>query len=151
MRALPDLLECVGRGDRRDCPHTRACPCDHGVDRPAAHERPRRIVNENDRGVLRQRREPGADRVHALRAARDEAEPLAAQLDEPVGRPLDVPGRQRNDDLAHLRMPDEGPQRAEQHRDAEDGAELFRLSGARAHARPRCHHDYADVRLRADG
>ena len=75
MATLADFLERVGRRDRGDGADTRARPRDHRVDRPAAHERPGRIVDENDGRVVGQRIESGAHRIDTLGPTRHEPQP----------------------------------------------------------------------------
>jgi hypothetical protein len=103
MRALAHFLERIGCRHARHGAHPGARARDYGVDRAAAHEGPRGIVHQHDRGLGGERIESRAHRVGPLRATRHETQPLAAQLAEPVGRTVGVPGRQRDDRVPYFR------------------------------------------------
>ena len=106
-------------------------------------------MHQDDGGVRGKRLKSRAHRVHTLRATGHKAKTLAAKLAQPLGRPFGVSGRQHNHDLTYFGVSSEGAQRAQQHRHAEDGTKLLRLTGACPHPRPRRHDHDSDVRRRA--
>ncbi len=91
-------------------------------------------MHQHDLDFGAERSKAALHRIDAMRAAGHERQPLPHEFGEPFGWPVGERRRQHDDDVRDVGVRCEGAQRAQQHGDAEDRAELLRLARSGADA-----------------